>query len=511
MGGGAAGITLAVELIDSGLDIILLEAGGEFYDMESQSLYKSGCSNEYYPQHDASRLRYFGGSSNHWAGSCAPLSEIDFEKRDWVPDSGWPISRKDLDPYYKRAHTHLGLGPYQYDAEFWKNISDIKPALPDSGFLINRINQHSIVRHAYHYKEQLESASNLRVILNANVTNIYESRPIGKIERIDFKVLNGISGVVESEDYILSMGGLENSRMLLLSNSVSKNGIGNEHDMLGRYYMDHPVLETLYVFPTEHWPDDFANVSRKDSVTVSLSMELTKQTLAKNRMVNARLPLVEMSKYQVSEGIDSVHQLLDSFNDKGEVSSYFKHLKNIASDMDMILEGISRKLLDDSLFDDSTSFGGYLIDAMIEQVPTIGNRVTLSDEIDSLGLKKLYLNWELSDFDLTNIKEIERKVAFEFVKAGIGTVRSYLGKEDETGRGLRDQLSFGYHHMGGTRMSNNHDKGVVDKNQKVFNRKNLYVAGSSVFPTGGHVPPTLTIVAMTIRLADYIKKSRGKS
>jgi choline dehydrogenase-like flavoprotein len=507
MGGGAAGITLAMELLNSGLNIILLEAGGETYDAQSQALYSAGNSHSRYPANDISRLRFFGGSSNHWEGSCAPLGAIDFEKRDWVPHSGWPISRQDLDPYYERAQRHLDLGPYHYDLDYWERNSTLRPLSRSIQHIATSINQHSTTRFATKYRAALKKASNIRVILNANVVAINESRPVDRVETVDFKVLNGVSGSVTADLFVLSMGGIENSRMLLLSNGVSEAGIGNEHDNLGRYYMDHPVIKSAYIFPTSEWPKEFSSRIHSSDANVSVSMELTPETLRSRHMSNARLPLVDKSEYQVSEGVESLHQLKNAMSGKGEVESYFKHLKNIVSNFDMVAEAISRKKFDSILFDDSESFGGYLVDAMIEQIPVPENRIVLSNDVDALGLRKLFIQWRLSEYDKSNIKSLAELLGREVTKTGLATVRTLIGAEDETERGFNELMNFGYHHMGGTRMSAHPRNGVVDKNQKIFFRKNLYVAGSSVFPTGGHVPPTLTIVAMTIRLADHIKRT----
>jgi len=155
------------------------------------------------------------------------------------------------------------------------------------------------------------------------------------------------------------------------------------------------------------------------------------------------------------------------------------------------------------LFDHAKEFGGYLASTMMEQTPNADNRITLSDSVDEFGLNKIKLHWKLTSQDKQNIKQVANELAHELSRLRYARVRSLVG-EDDTDRTFEELLSYGFHHMGGTRMSDNEKTGVVDKNLKVHNRKNLYVLGSSVFPTGGHVPPTLTIVALANRLADHL-------
>jgi hypothetical protein len=218
MGAGPAGITLALELAkNKKLDIVLIEGGGRTYDFEGQKLYEGTTSTQFYPSHFASRLRYLGGTTNHWEGSCRPLDHIDFEKRDWIPNSGWPISRPDLDPYYEKAHRYCQLNEFNYSIDHWEQQTNIKRLFNDPGKLKTVVNQHSPpTRFGTVYLNELKASKNIRVYLFANIVDIKESRPASSIEKVSFKVLGGVSGEVIADEYILAMGGLENSRMLLL-------------------------------------------------------------------------------------------------------------------------------------------------------------------------------------------------------------------------------------------------------------------------------------------------------
>jgi choline dehydrogenase-like flavoprotein len=501
-----------MELKDSGLNIIVLESGDKNYNNDTQALYSGTCSSDIYHPLDISRIRYFGGTTNVWAGSCVPLSPIDFRKREWVSHSGWPFDKAELDPYYEKANQYCELPEARYDLEYWASRAGVKSAIDSSNSVHTVVNQHSPTVFSAKYGDKLISAQNVRIVLNANLTQIIESQPIGEIKGFVFKVLGGVQGVVQSRYYILATGGLEVSRILLSSNAVSANGIGNEFDMLGRFYMDHPVVKTAYVFPHRASQQAFSHLSASvGQHHISTSLELTEQALRQQRLLNARLSLVPQSKYLVSEGIESAHHLLRAFKDKGEVDSYLEHVANILADLDMVAEAIARKKFDVELFDDARDFGGYLVDAMIDQPPRSSNRITLSDEKDDLGMRKMHLIWELSDQDKANIIEVSKVLARYVAGSGKASIRTLVGEADETGRVFNELLNFGDHHMGGTRMSLSPRDGVVDENLRVHYRANLFVASSSVFPTGGHVPPTLTVVALAVRLAEHITKLERRS
>src|ERR1017187_2119639 len=132
VGAGAAGISMALEWINTPYKVILLEGGGFEYDEKVQELFDGKTTGQRYYPLKSSRLHYFGGTTGHWAGFCSTFDHIDFNKRDWVPLSGWPISRNDLDPFYARAQKNLELGPYDYSVKYWqKTDPSLTPLLSD--------------------------------------------------------------------------------------------------------------------------------------------------------------------------------------------------------------------------------------------------------------------------------------------------------------------------------------------------------------------------------------------
>ncbi|HEX7649628.1 MAG TPA: FAD-dependent oxidoreductase, partial [Noviherbaspirillum sp.] len=258
IGGGVAGITLAMELDKKGIDVVLLESGGFNPDDDTRDLYRGEDVGEWrYNFADGSRSRFLGGSSNCWGGWCRPLDPWDFEKRDWVAHSGWPFGLSELAPYYERTHALLKLGPNNFDPDFWErsiNRSDVRRIPLVSGKVRDTISQFSPpARFGKLYRDKLKRSQRVRVFLYANATNIDTDRAGRTVTHIDIATLTGIRAKVTAKTYVLATGGIENARLLLASNKVLPAGLGNGHDLVGRFFMDHPRLLTGNIKFAKQW------------------------------------------------------------------------------------------------------------------------------------------------------------------------------------------------------------------------------------------------------------------
>ena len=241
IGAGAAGISMAAELEGSGLGIVVLESGGTVREDDTQDLYRGRTLGAPQFPLDLSRLRFLGGTTNHWGGLCRPFDPLDFQHRDWVPHSGWPIAFEELDPYYARAHEVCDLGPYDYTSDAWDGIGDPGPRLAREPAIALKVIQHSKpTRFAEKYEPLLRLSDTTRVLLHANAYEIVPSPSSRSVERVVVKLLDGRTFAVRPRAVVLACGGIENARLLLLSNRVTAEGLGNHHDLVGRYYMDHP-------------------------------------------------------------------------------------------------------------------------------------------------------------------------------------------------------------------------------------------------------------------------------
>jgi len=507
LGGGVAGLTLAKELKESFSDIVLLESGSNEYTQQAQNLYKANSVSPYYPDTSVSRLRFLGGASNHWANNTSPFTPIDFEMREWIDNSGWPITFDDISPYYKKAAQYCGTGDDGYLNDYWFKLLNQKDSFSSQANIETMIAKAALppTRFFYAYGEELAGSHNVTIYKNSNVVDIDYSSSTAKITKVYFENYNGIRHSVEADYFVVCFGGIENARMMLLFNEKYNNKLGNKFDNVGRYFMDHPMVSPVHVHTGgDKTLQNFSSVVESKAIVSFYS--LTEKALKNFKTTNIRLPLGPASEYELSDGISSFHILNQSFA-KGKLPDDFgSHLSNFVMDMDMVIEAISRKSFDTPLFESANDFDGFNSRIMLEQAPHRDNQIKLGNTKDSFGIPRVDIKWELKAIDRERLWRSLEVFSLAVGEADLGRVRLLKERSD---RLFGDQMGFGHHHMGTTRMWVDESKGVVDGNQKVFGTNNLYIAGSSVFTTGSHVPPTLTIVAMTIRLAEHIKGLRS--
>jgi len=474
VGAGAAGITVARSFLTSGYTVCLMESGRFKPGRETQGLYKGWTEFNDEPKSDAylhgSRLRYFGGSTNHWAGLCRILDPIDFRKRDWVEHSGWPIDESDIKPYYTKAAEIVEIEPFKdYDNEA-TDCSDDR-AVIDSDSICSKIFHISTpTRFGRKYRKELVDADNVNVCINANVLRISLNENGDSVEHVTCGTLTGIRFNVAAKYFILSTGGIENARILLLSNKIQKNGIGNSHDQVGRYFMEHPQYPHAANIVFTGNSEKLSKYDRSKNTKSFAVLGFTDQMQQKNRLLNTAIQIVTSQK--------NSRKVLDA----GDVIRFF----------DILRTGRS------------SNEGPYFAQMLMisELNPDPNNRVFLDDEVDRLGLRRARLKLRLTKQHISTITKSIRLFATELAKESNGRLRIDFREDDPTRRGYYFPAN---HHAGTTRMSESPKYGVVDSDCKIHGISNLFVAGSSVFPTAGFANPTFTIVALALRLSDHIR------
>ncbi len=483
MGAGAAGLSIALEWKGLNKKVILLESGGFEFDMKTQELNAGTSTGQHYFPLQSSRLRYFGGTTGHWQGMCSPFDEIDFKVRSYVPHSGWPIDRQTLEPYYEKANKVLQLGPYQYDYAYWKGENPDFVSFPlDRNVIWDKMWQKNPIRFGPAYKDDIVKAKNIHLYTNATAVNLDANESVNAIRGIEVKNHAGKSFRVRAKQYILACGAIQNARLLLASNTRAVGGIGNGNDVVGRYFMEHfeMICSELRLF--KQFP---SSLYSRDKVRAELA--LTEETQLENQILNGT---AKLRPYEVYKDMDNY---MEKWNDE-DPREAMKNLKE-SSLLTKLLRLKSRIIAPES----------FLLDTRMEQAPNPNSRVTLSGEKDALGMPEVNLHWELSPIDKRSLRKIHEIIGTQFAKAGLGRVRIMDFLLDEDDAAFRENVNAGWHHMGTTRMSDDPKKGVVDQNCKVHGLSNLYVAGSGCFATSGAPNPTLTLVALSIRLSDYVK------
>ena len=496
VGGGAAGITLARELGRRRLRVTLLESGGFTPDDVTQSLYAGEVQGRAYFDLAApgTRTRCFGGTTHQWAGECRPLESLDFEARDWIADSGWPLRLSDLLPYYEKAQAVCQLGPFAYAGEDWRESGAQALTFAGGSFGTRALHYSPPTRFGAVYREPLKAAENVIAYLHANVVGLETSPRAEHVTGVKVACVAGNRFRVRARCFILATGGIENPRLLLQSNQIQSKGLGNEHDQVGRYFMEHLYLVRAAAFLAP--ADAFSNFylsgiwsqGRRIQGILALNPEIQRQ----EKLTNFSAVLSSESPRETLRAWRSIVGALR----RGRVPrGAMAHIGNT-----MRLLGArathSRKV-------DSRKWPLrlYLIKQVMEQAPNPESRVVLTGERDALGCPRVALRWRLSAVDKRTAHRSHEILADELRRAGIGRLRSFLGKPDDP---WPEDLRGARHHMGTTRMHSHPRHGVVDADCRVHGITNLYIAGSSVFPTSGSANPTLTIVALALRLADHL-------
>jgi choline dehydrogenase-like flavoprotein len=557
IGGGPAGLTIAREFFGTSTRVLILESGrleesprfANLNTVESIGQPKSeeqiqrriafhgaqsaSWSNE--SQKFGVRCRVFGGSSQAWAGKSAAFDDVDFAVRDWVPYSGWPFGLETLSPYLDRAAQVLNLGPNCYDDRLWEliGIAPPKPQLDPSllssffwQFARSRIDKLDLMRFGPEFLTSY--ASNVRVLLNATVTRIDTNTVGSAFEKLEVSTIDGVRSSVRARAAILAASGIENPRLLLVSNSIYPNGLGNQHDTVGRFLMDHPNAR-IGRFKAEDCSSvvtrfGFYGINHCDRVHMYMhGLVPSKELQAREGLLHSAIYMME--ERALDDPWDALKRLLRAKSDTPLVDFFA-----VASSPTLLAKGVGRRMLQSShvsqqlktivlnvILKKFPNFAvrefqsrglphklkGLFIEGISEQRPDPESRITLSSKCDALGVPMARINWRIDSESRRSLSRLGHMVKTEFPRVGLPVpiLDEWVAENRH-----EDGVIIDMGHSGGTtRMSNDPKLGVVDSNCQVHGVAGLYVAGSSVFPTSGHANPTLMILSLAIRLADRIK------
>jgi choline dehydrogenase-like flavoprotein len=490
IGSGAAGISIAMDWINTPYKVILLEGGGFEYDDKIQELYAGKTTGQrYYPLKSA-RLHYFGGTTGHWAGFCSTFDDIDFEKRDYIPHSGWPITKKDLDPYYIKAHKNIELGPYEYDWKYWQkqNPPGWDPLFKDDSVIWNKIWQFSPpTRFGTKYRDTIVKASNIHLYTYANVVDIAANENVSAIKEVMVKNYTGKQHIVRAKQFIVACCSIQNARILLASNQQAPKGLGNDNDNVGRYFMEHLEIKSAEMTlvkpdPLNMYGLDYGTTKARCELSVTPAMQ------RKHKILNGTSSL---TPWLIASKITPMIDVWSTNDPKKNQERMFDGFGRVARET----ANIPAEKLTKS----------YELYTRIEQAPNPNSRVTLDTEKDSLGMPRANLHWELTPLEKHSLRKIYELIGQEMGKAGNGRVRLMDYLKDPNDHSWPEFTGGGWHHMGTTRMSDDPKTGVVDKNCKVHGIANLHIAGASCYATAAASNPTLTCIALSLRLSDHLK------
>ncbi len=528
IGAGAAGITLACEMDGSGVGVLLLEAGGTRLDAPvSDELYR-GTAAGAHPNPSEFRRVVLGGTTSIWGGRCVPLDPIDFERREYVSDSGWPISYEEVARHYPRALQYLDAGACDFSVG--GSLQDAAPTIPglvqDPDLLTDRIERYSLpTDFGKRYRKQLARSQNVKTVLHARCVALNRQPGGGRIESVAIVDGAGRRRIVRAQVFVLAVGGIEVPR-LMFNSDPDGPGLGNSTDCLGRYYACH-FENTLGRVIATRGPVAFDFEKTTDGVYCRRKLLFSPEAQRQHRLLNTAFRLHFPAYCDASHGspvlsaiflaksslITEYQSVLQHGSEPQQVSPAGAHLRNIALGIPQLarfsfqwlfLRTLAHRKLPYTLVRNAD--GSYPLEFNSEQTPLASSRVVLAQDMDRDGLRRVHVDWRVSEEDTQAAYR-----AFLLLRRVLEERSACRLEFDETAlqQALARSVPLGGHHIGTARMAAAPKDGVVDGNCSVFGLPNLFVASSAVFCTSGHANPTLTIVALALRLAEHLKSVVG--
>ena len=561
IGSGAAGITIALELSSHGKNVIILESGelkiiNEIQELNHGKILVNGAvfndnfdgtANKYSQsafdfasQKSFSvdlemtrellkrRNRVFGGgttfdvSSPHgkgWSGECKKLDSIDFEYRDWIPNSGWPYSKSNLEPYYRRAHKLLKLGPINSSAEdLWSSDKDYYKKYEFCKTKIRYIlrqfsNQGNAkpnqwkdrVRFGIDFYEIVRQSYNISAYINATVINLNCDERGEAVRSVTALTREGKKIEISGKFFILAAGAIESTRLLLLSNNIKKNGLGNEYDLVGRFFNDYVICQigTISANDPNRLGKLFSERPKYANTRASTGLRISEEVQKDEKILNCSAYI--FVDLRGDSPIESLVRLYVALKNGSYKEIKIRDFFNIARAIPHLVKQIYRRFRG---FDLAQSFDSKaVVLCQVQQAISHESRIFLSDNLDKYDKNEVIVDSKIGYLERKTAKTFALIIKQECERLGIGEFVAADFVNDESVE-FCDSIStpMAGHPCGSTRMSESRYNGVVDPDCKVYGLTNLFISSSSVMPTSGCTDVTFTIVALALKLADHLNK-----
>lgn len=508
IGGGAAGISLTSRLSDAGRDVLLVEAGGLQVTPDEQQIVEGESIGRPFALEEG-RFRVLGGTTSRWRGRCAALSKIDFEKREWVSESGWPISYEELEQYNQVSEDHCGFSEPWLDDELVYN-SRLQGIYPDSLAPVQPFvwrfaptGRAAYQNWATRFSKPLRQSRNVKVLLHANVSALRPAAGNSHVDAIEVRTLDGATAHIHARHFVLACGGIENARLALNFAEQTPALFSRVHGSLGRYFMQHPKITAASIEIAKGREIDLQRrinlFLQPRGTQYELGFTLSPEAQRARELLNCSAHV----RYEPGAETGWRHmKSLVSHDEPGARAS--THIAAIARDPRRLVQnGWRRARGRSSLF--PSPVASLIVE--LEQTPDRDSRIFLTSERDRVGLRRAIADWRISELEGRTALQFSQLLDRLFRRTGWGTI--VIDPRLENCAAIADDmLQESYHHIGATRMSESATDGVVDQNCTVHGIDNLHIAGASVMPTGGHVNPTFTIVSLALRLADHLVQRR---
>lgn len=533
VGAGPAGITLALAMQDAGRDVVLVEAGGDRFDKAGQDMLRAqSVSPSAHSPGEMYRRRQLGGTSAVWGGRCIPFDPIDMEHRPWMPHAHWPITHAEVARFYPQAMALAEAGAPDVDAAAADPSQP--PALPGSGddVVTDRIERFSHpTDFGGWYRRQMAQAPRLRVLTHAPVEQILTDG--AQATGVRLRLPGDARVTVAAPCVVVAAGGIETARLLLASDEVHPAGLGNARDLVGRFYQCHleGTLGTIAFHPPAgHAAFDYFR--SRDGVYCRRYMWLSPTAQRRERLAGMVLRPAHPSivdpvhRHPVLSAMYLAKSMIvpeyarkmtalehDERARRGGSAAAFHaaHLRNVALGAPRLARFgvdwtrrriLARRKLPSVLLADPA--GIYPLDLNGEQEPHHDSRVMLGHERDALGMRRAVIDWRCTAADRARMIAGVRVIAAAVNRGGAATITL----TDEQAQAWSDHpVPVGGHHIGTARMADDPSEGVCDRDAQVFGTRGLYIAGAAAFPTSSFANPTLTLLALTLRLAEHLRRT----
>lgn len=520
-GAGPAGLAVALECEARGLSIIIIEAGGlQPHPTGLMSEATDILDKLRHGQMDVVTRQALGGTSWAWGGECIPFDSIDFERRDYVPHSGWPITYNDISAWHGPAARFLACDNSNFFGSLpgWENLSscnvDHLGRFSTSSNLANR------------YRSRLEQSPNILLCVGKTVTGIQLDMSGQAVSCL--KIRSSQGGTMETQKarfYVLAGGGVRTTHLLLALQRTFPQLCGGDKGPLGRYYMGHiagEIATIVFNNPTDSQEFVFRPVAKKvyslrrikireevqkRESLLNTAFMLRNPAIADHRHMNGALSLINLCLSNPLAGKRFSRRLSSTFAMPTEPQR-LKHLGNAVraplrtvKDIKAILQQFLQETKIPVLIGNTA--GRYTLRYHAEQIPNPESRIRLADQFDRYGEPTLKIDFRFTDQDGQSVLRAHEMLDQELRMTGRGYL-DYWYPFKERLAAIMDIATDGYHQAGTTRMKADPSEGVVDSTCRVHDICNLYIASSSVFPTTGSANPTFPIVAFALRLAAHI-------